>query len=101
GPLLQASRRFYPVIEHAFADAGYDHRRVATATTIIVEIVRKRPNQIGFTVLPRRWVVERFFAWIGRNRRLAKDFEATIASARAFVYAASLMLLVRRIARAS
>jgi transposase len=101
GPLLQASRRFYPFIEHAFADAGYDHRRVATATTIIVEIVRKRPNQIGFTVLPRRWVVERFFAWIGRNRRLAKDFEATIASARAFVYAASLMLLVRRIARAS
>jgi transposase len=50
---------------------------------------------------PRRWVVERFFAWIGRNRRLAKDFEATIDSARAFLYAASVMLLVRRIARAS
>jgi transposase len=50
---------------------------------------------------PRRWVVERFFAWIGRNRRLAKDFEATIGSARAFLYAASVMLLVRRIARAS
>ena len=49
----------------------------------------------------RRWVVERFFAWIGRNRRLAKDFEATIDSARAFLYAASIMLLVRRIARAS
>ena len=47
------------------------------------------------------WVVERFFAWIGRNRRLAKDFEATIDSARAFLYAASVMLLVRRIARAS
>jgi hypothetical protein len=46
-------------------------------------------------------VVERFFAWIGRNRRLAKDFEATIASARAFLYAASVMLLVRRLARAS
>jgi hypothetical protein len=43
----------------------------------------------------------RFFAWIGRNRRLAKDFEATIDSARAFLYAASVMLLVRRIARAS
>ena len=46
-------------------------------------------------------VVERFFAWIGRNRRLAKDFEETIDSARAFVYAASVMLLVRRIALAS
>ena len=44
---------------------------------------------------------ERFFAWIGRNRKLAKDFEATIDSARAFLYAASIMLLVRRIARAS
>lgn len=101
GPLLAASRRLFPFIERAFADAGYDHERVTTATIIIVEIVRKLPDQIGFAVLPRRWVVERFFAWIGRNRRLAKDFEATIASARAFLYAASVMLLVRRIARAS
>jgi transposase len=44
-------------------------------------------------------VVERFFAWIGRNRRLAKDFEASIASAEAFLYAASVVLLLRRIAR--
>ena len=51
--------------------------------------------------MPRRWVVERFFAWINRNRRLAKDAEATIDSARAFLYAAAIMLLVRRIARAS
>ena len=58
---------------------------------IAVEIVRKSPDQVGFAVQPRRWVVERFFAWINRNRRLAKDFEATIASARAFLYAASVM----------
>ena len=68
---------------------------------IAVEIVRKSPDQVGFAVQPRRWVVERFFAWINRNRRLAKDFEATIASARAFLYAASVMLLVRRLARAT
>ena len=74
---------------------------VTTATLIAVEIVRKNPDQVGFAVNPRRWVVERFFAWIGRNRRLAKDFEATIGSARAFLYAASVMLLVRRIANAS
>ena len=71
------------------------------ATLIAVEIVRMNPDQVGFAVDPRRWVVERFFARIGRNRRLAKDFEATIGSARAFIYAASVMLLVRRIARAS
>ena len=68
---------------------------------IAVEIVRKNPGQVGFAVNPRRWVVERFFAWIGRNRRPAKDFEAPIGSARAFLYASSVMLLVRRIANAS
>ena len=64
----------------------YAGEKVTTATLIAVEIVRKNPDQIGFAVNPRRWVVERFFAKIGRNRRLAKDFEATIDSARAFLY---------------
>ena len=66
-----------------------------------MEIVRKLQDQVGFVVLPRRWVVERFLAWINRNRRLAKDFEATIKSATAFLYAASAMLLIRRLARAT
>jgi transposase len=61
---------------------GYAGERVAGATSVALEIVRKAPDQIGLNVQPRRWVVERFFAWIGRNRRLAKHFEATIASAR-------------------
>jgi transposase len=47
---------------------------------------------VGFQVLPRRWVVERFLAWINRNRRLAKDFEGSIPSANAFLYAACVML---------
>ena len=101
GPLLCASRGSFRFIEKVFADSGYAGEKVATATVIAVEIVRKSPDQVGFAVQPRRWVVERFFAWINRNRRLAKDFEATIASARAFLYAASVMLLVRRLARAA
>jgi len=101
GSLLRVSRRIFPSIQRVFADSGYAGEKVATATLIAIEIVRKNPDQFGFAVNPRRWVVERFFAWIGRNRRLAKDFEATIASGRAFLYAASVMLLVRRIARAS
>jgi putative transposase len=96
---LQASRRSFPFIEKVFADSGYAGKRVAQATVIAVEIVRKNPDHVGFAVQPRRSVVERFFAWITRNRRLAKDFRATIASARAFLYAASVMLLVRRLAR--
>jgi putative transposase len=101
GPLMKVSRRFFPFIQRVFADSGYAGEKVTTATLIAVEIVRKNPDQIGFAVNPRRWVVERFFAWIGRNRRLAKDFEATIDSACAFLYAASVMLLMRRIARSS
>ena len=82
GPLLRVSRRIFPFIQRVFADSGYAGEKVTTATLIAVEIVRKNPDQVGFAVNPRRWVVERFFAWIGRNRRLAKDFEATIDSAR-------------------
>jgi transposase len=48
----------------------------------------------GFQPLPRRWVVERTLAWLNRNRRLAKDFEASIASAKAWVYIASVQLLI-------
>lgn len=65
-----------------------------------IEIV-KRPHGVkGFQLLPRRWVVERTFAWFGRNRRLAKDFEATIPSAEAWLTIASVRLLSRRLARA-
>ncbi|WP_156491254.1 transposase, partial [Erythrobacter sp. HI0074] len=52
----------------------------------------------GFEVLPRRWVVERTFAWLGRNRRLAKDFETTIASARSWLFTAAVQMLTRRLA---
>ena len=64
------------------------------------EIVKRSHAATGFTVLPRRWVVERTFAWLNRNRRLAKDFEASIASAEAWLYIASVQLITRRLARA-
>jgi putative transposase len=54
----------------------------------------------GFRVLPRRWVVERTFAWISHNRRMAKDYERLCAIGEAFVYAAMTRLMVRRLARA-
>jgi putative transposase len=71
-PLLQASRAAFPFIKRVFADSGYAGERVATATVIAVEMVRRNPDQIGFAVQPRRWVVERFFAWISRNRRFSE-----------------------------
>ena len=97
--VLKASRPRFPFIQTVFADSVYAGDKVANATSIVVAIVRKLADQVGFQVLPRRWVVERFFARINRNRRLAKDFEATITSATAFLYAACVMLLTRRLAR--
>ena len=95
--VLKQSRRSYPFIVKAFADAGYAGDKPAGATLITVEIVRKPPAQAGFVVHSRRWVVERFFAWISRNRRLWRDPEVTMASAKVFLYAASIMMLLRRI----
>ena len=92
-------RRTVTFVRLSFADAGYQGPRVAAATPIRVEIERKPKGQVGFKVHARRWVVERFFAWINRNRRLAKDVEATIASAEAFLYAASAIILLLRLAR--
>jgi putative transposase len=100
-PLLKASRKSFPFVELAFADSAYAAQRVNDATSIAIEVVKKIADQVGFQVLPRRWVVERFFAWINRNRRLAKDFEASIQSAETFLYAASVLLLTRRLARSA
>jgi putative transposase len=53
----------------------------------------------GFVVLPRRWVVERTLSWIDQNRRMSKDYERLCASGEAFVYAAMIRLMTRRLAR--
>jgi len=94
--------------ERLIGDKAYDSDQLdaamrAQGTEMISphRSTRKRKTQDGRRLrrYERRWIVERFFAWINRNRRLAKDFEATVDSVRAFLYAASIMLLVRRIAR--
>jgi len=54
----------------------------------------------GFIALPRRWVVERTFAWLSHNRRMSKDYERLCATGEAFVYVAMTRLMVRRLARA-
>ena len=105
-PVIALARPLYPWIMKVFADMGYRGAKLAAAldrffSGLAVEIVRRPADQVGFAVHPRRWVIERLFAWLGRNRRLAKDFEASLASARAFLYAASVMLLARRIARSA
>ena len=66
---------------------------------VVLEIVLKLGDQKGFQVLPKRWVVERTFAWITRNRRLARDYERLAESSEAFIYLAMIRLGLRRLAR--
>ena len=102
-PLVLATARFlYPWLRHVFADGGYRGAKLATALDKIgrwtIQIV-KRSDTAGFVVLPRRWVVERTLAWLNRNRRLAKDFEASLESALAWLFLASVKLLSRRLGK--
>jgi putative transposase len=103
-PLLAALRRAFPKLRHIFADRVYrgDQLRNAIAAfgSWTIEIVTRSEHIGTFKPEPKRWLIERTFAWLGRNRRLAKDFEATIPSAHAWCLIASVCLLSRRLARA-
>jgi putative transposase len=63
-----------------------------------IEIIKRSDAARGFEMLPRRWIVERTFAWLGRCRRLAKDWEKSIESATAWINIASIRLMTRRLA---
>jgi putative transposase len=68
---------------------------------IALDIVERPPDQVGFQVLPRRWVVERTFAWLGRYRRLSKDYERCTRSSEGVIYIASIHTLLRRVTAAA
>jgi transposase len=103
GALVAAALRSkYPWLRHLFADGGYSGDKFAKAMTKAgtgwkIEIIKRSDQAKGFVLLPRRWVVERTFAWLGRNRRLAKDFEATVASSQCWIFIAAVALLLKRI----
>ena len=101
--VLHRIRARFPWLDLVWADAGYDARQVKAAVAKVpvlrMEIVRRSDDQKGFKVQPRRWVVERTFSWIGRNRRLAKDYENLAATLAAFVAVAAIRLALRRLAR--
>lgn len=94
----------WPWLRHIFADGAYAGQklrgRLKKVGAFTLEIVKRSDAAKGFKVLPRRWVVERTFAWLGRCRRLAKDWEKSIESAVAWLMIAHIRLLTRRLARA-
>jgi transposase len=103
--VLRAVRRLFPFLERVIADGAYQGqetaRAVRRAARARLEIVKRSDTAKGFVVLQKRWIVERTFGWLGRCRRLAKDFEALTRSHLAFVQLAMIRLMMRRIARAS
>jgi transposase len=103
-PLLRAARRLFPFVKVIFADGAYQGGSTAAAVARTghwrLEIV-KRGQAAGFEPLPKRWLVERTFAWLGRCRRLAKDFENLAVTALAFLCLSMVRLMLRRLARAS
>ncbi|MDF1584923.1 IS5 family transposase [Marinimicrococcus flavescens] len=103
-PAAPASiRKPFPWLRHIFADGGYAGKKLPRALGKMgdwtIEIIKRSDTAKGVEVLPRRWVVERTFAWLGRCRRLAKDRETSTASAEGWMMVAHIRLTTRRLAR--
>jgi putative transposase len=94
-------KRQFPWLRRLFADGGYQGINaacIAAEAGLRLEIVKRPTHAKGFEVIPRRWVIERTFAWLGRNRRLARDFERLIDASAAMATIAIIQLLARRLA---
>ena len=104
--VIEAACEAWPDLAHVFADGGYASWKLELTLSQkmehppALEIVR-RPNQAtGFVVIVKRWVVERTFAWLGRCRRLAKDWETTLSSSNAWMTIAAIRRQSRFVAKA-
>jgi putative transposase len=102
--LLSGLRPLQPRLQLIWADGAYAGQPLsswAAEQGVRIEIVRPAEGQKGFAVQPRRWVVERTFGWLGRSRRLAKDYERRLQSAEAFITLTMIHLMLRRLARSA
>ncbi|MGW1954845.1 IS5 family transposase [Streptomyces sp. NPDC001920] len=99
--LLPAAKKYFRRLARIWADGGYSgHLTDWTAQDlgVVLDIVRRSDDASGFEVLPRRWVVERSFAWLLRSRRLVRDYERRIETSEAMVLWSMTMLISRRLA---
>ena len=104
--VLETLFGMFPFLKKLFADGGYQGPQFQNALARILpqlktEIVKRSDKAKGFEILPRRWVVERTFAWLNRCRRLAKDWENLTRNALAFLRLASVRLMLRKLSKAS
>lgn len=104
--VLETLFGMFPFLKRLFADGGYQGPQFQKALARILpqlktEIIKRSDKAKGFEILPRRWVVERTFAWLNRCRRLAKDWENLTRNALAFLRLASVRLMLRKLSKAS
>ncbi len=100
--LVREGRAVAPRLTTVLVDAVYNGavvEQASRASGITVEVVSREGPVRGFVPLPKRWIVERSFAWLGRDRRLAKDDERTIPSAETWIHVSTIGLMIRRLAR--
>ncbi len=102
-PLLRIARRMFPSLARAIADGGYQGKATAdevrAEAKMPLEIVKRSDTAKGFVVLPKRWIVERTFAWLARYRRHARDYERNPQTSEAMIYLSMIQLMSRRLAK--
>jgi putative transposase len=99
--VIEKARFGCPRLKKVWADGGYAGQLEAWVESFagcVLEIVNRGATQIGFEVLPHRWVVERTFAWLNRNRRLSKDYEVLPRTSECMIYIAMINLMLHRLA---
>ena len=99
--VLEKIKDRFPRLTRIWADGGYAGKLVDWAKEAgqwILEIVKRPDTAVGFEVLPHRWIVERTFAWLGRFRRMSKDYEALLETSEAMIRIAMIRLMTRRLA---
>lgn len=92
----------FPRLRKIWGDGGYAGQLVGWTAKVggwVLDIVKRTDDLRKFVVLPKRWIVERTFAWLGRYRRLSKDYEFTTASSEAMIYISMINLMLHRLAR--
>ena len=96
--LFEKAKACFPRVQLVWADGGYAGQLIEWLHGLcgwVLQIVKRNADVSGFQVLPRRWIVERTFGWLGRYRRLSKDFEHQVHSSEAMVYLASIHRMLR------
>jgi putative transposase len=102
--LFEKVKDRYPRLRLVWADGGYAGQLIAWLNDCCewtLEIVKRNADLKGFHVLPRRWVVERTFGWIGRYRRMSKDYEELEKNSEAMIYLSMTRLMLKRLATAT